>query len=256
MTLTTKKSSDYKLSTFQRVIELCRPWVILSIYIILAYMEIWWLAIPAALFTCLAGFVQMHDAIHNSLGLSKKTNDVVLTLSAQLLLKTGHGLKVTHLRHHGQCMSDDDPEGAPAKWKLKQVFLNGPYHTFIFRTASLRMAPHTKNIQIFETVITGFILLLFILLYVGTGSIIGLVYWGVAVVLSFLMPFWASYLPHKISIRNPIRLWGVRLARLWTPLISSIAFHHFHHTYPKVPTALLAKAAQELPEPEEHDHGF
>ena len=187
-------------------------------------------------------------------GLSKKGHDRLLSLSALLLLKSGHALKVTHLRHHGQCLSDDDPEGEPAKWTLKQVFLNGPYHIFTLRFASLRIAPKTRNIQLLETAATALLLVIFIAFYFAWGSIIGLVYWAVAFVLSALMPLWASYIPHKMASRNPARMASVKTARFWTPILSSFAFHHLHHTYPKVPTALLPKAARELPELEEHDH--
>lgn len=249
-----KKAKDLQLTPFRQITEVLRPWVLLGSYIVFAQLHIWWLAIPAATFTILAGFVQMHDTIHNALGLSKQANERLLTLSALLLLKSGHSLKITHLRHHGQCLSEDDPEGAPAMWTLKQVFLNGPYHILSLRLASLRIAPKTKRIQLTETIITVFILLAFIALYYFTGSITGLVYWAIAFVLSSLMPLWASYIPHRMATRNPARLTGAKLARVWTPIISSFAFHHLHHTYPSVPTALLPVAARELPEPEEDDH--
>ncbi|KAA9340267.1 fatty acid desaturase [Adhaeribacter soli] len=249
-----KSTGNFTLTRAQRLTELARPWLLFSAYLVLASLQLWWLAVPLAFATCLAAFVQLHDSIHNALGLSKKGHDLALTLSALLLLKSGHALKVTHLRHHGQCLSDNDPEGEPAKWTLKQVFLNGPYHIFALRFASLRIAPKTRNIQLFETALTGVLLLAFVLLYVSTGSLVGLVYWGVAFVLSALMPLWASYIPHKMASRNPARLAGVKAARFWTPVISSFAFHHLHHTYPKVPTALLPQAARELPEPEEHEH--
>ena len=249
-----KKAKDLTLTPFQRVVELLRTWLLLGSYIFFAEKHWWLLAIPAALFTILAGFVQMHDTIHSALGLSKKQNDLLLTLSALLLLKSGHGLKITHLRHHGQCLSDEDPEGAPARWTLKQVFLNGPYHILALRFASLRIAPNTKRIQIVETIITVFVLLVFVGLFYFTGDATGLLYWAVAFVMSSLMPLWASYIPHKMASRNPARLVGVKMARMWTPVISSFAFHHLHHTYPTVPTALLPKAARELPEPEDDDH--
>ncbi|MFC6998971.1 fatty acid desaturase [Rufibacter roseus] len=252
---TTKKTKgQYELTRVQQVIEIARPWVLLALYLVLALNQIWWLAIPVAFGTCLAAFVQLHDSIHQSLGLTKKSHSLLVTLSALLLLKSGHALKVTHLRHHGQCLSDDDPEGEPAKWTLKEIFLNGPYHIFMLRFASLRIAPATKNKQLFETGITLLLLISFVVLFLLTGSVVGLVYWGVAFVLSALMPLWASYIPHKMASRNPARLAGVKAAQFWTPIISSFAFHHLHHTYPKVPTALLPKAANELPEPEEHDH--
>lgn len=161
---------------------------------------------------------------------------------------------MTHLRHHGRCLGDDDPEGEPAKWTLKEVFLNGPYHIFTLRLSALRIAPHTRRVQLIETAITAIILIAFIALHYFTGSLAGLVYWAVAFVLSALMPLWASYIPHRMASRHPARMAGTRLARIWTPVIASFAYHHLHHTYPKVPTALLPKAAAELPEPEEHEH--
>jgi fatty acid desaturase len=249
-----KRSDSLKLTPLQQVVELSRPWLLLGGFVLFGSLQLWGLAVLFAVAACLAGFVQMHDTIHHSLGLSKKANDLVLTFSGLLLLKSGHALKVTHLRHHGQCLSDNDPEGAPARWTLKQVFLNGPYHIFALRLASLKMAPNTRKIQLIETALTVLLLIGFVLLYVFTGSILGLVYWAVAFVFSSLMPLWASYIPHRMASRNPARLAGVKLAKFWTPVISSFAFHHLHHTYPKVPTALLPKAARELPEPEEEDH--
>jgi fatty acid desaturase len=249
-----KHHHKFELTKTQRTIEILRPWVLLAAYIFCAVNQLWWVAIPLAGITCLAGFVQMHDTIHNALGVSKKTNNFLLSMSGLLLLKSGHALKITHLRHHGQCLSDNDPEGEPAKWTLKQVFLNGPYHILALRFASLKMAPHTRNIQLLETFITMLLLIGFILLYVFTGSLAGLVYWGVAFVLSCLMPLWASYIPHRMAARNPVRTATIKMARVWTPIISSFAFHHLHHSHPKVPTALLPDAARAFPELEEEDH--
>ncbi|MEO5643019.1 MAG: fatty acid desaturase [Bacteroidia bacterium] len=251
-----KSSGSFRLTSFEKFIELSRPWLLLCSFVFFALLNLWWLAIPAAVVTVLAGFVQMHDAMHNSLGLSKRVNEFVLTMSAMLLLKSGHAMRVTHLRHHGQCLGEDDPEGAPANWTLKQVFINGPYHIFTLRSSSWRISPATHRIQFIETAITFLLLLAFIFIYYFTGSVIALVYWAAGFVLSSLMPFWASYIPHHLASRSPARLAAVKLARIWTPVISSFAFHHLHHLYPKVPTVLLPKAAKELPEPGEdnHDH--
>ena len=247
-------AKKYQLSGFYILMELIRPWLLLAVYIICALQHWWWVAIPLAVATIFAAFVQMHDSIHNALNLPAKLNSFVLGMCALLILKSGHGAKVTHLRHHGQCLSENDPEGAPANWELKQVFLNGPYHVFTMRFASLKISPNTKFIQLFETLLTLLLLIGFVVLYLKTGIAAGLVYWGVAFVLSALMPLWASYIPHKISLKNPTRLIGVGLSRIWTPIISSFAFHHLHHCYPKIPTALLPKAALELEYDEEHEH--
>jgi fatty acid desaturase len=252
-----ESSSEYQLNGWQRANELARPWLLLTGFLVLSHYELWWFAVPIGIGAVLAGFTQMHDAVHQSLGLSPRMNDFVLTMAGLLVLKSGHAVRITHLRHHGQCMGEDDPEGEPVKWTLREVFVNGPYHIFAMRFASLRIAPSTRTMQYIETAITFLILVAFVLIYVFTGSIVPLVYWSGVFLMSCTMPLWASYIPHRLSANSKTRLTAVKFARLWTPVISSFAFHHFHHVYPKIPTALLPKAAKELPEPDDdHDDHF
>ena len=249
------KPADFQLTPAQRRVELARPWVLLLGYAAAALAGWWWLAVPLAVVVCLAAFVQMHDAMHNALGLSKLTNKRVLTLSGLLILKSGHGLQVTHLRHHGRCLTEADPEGAPVNWTFGRVLWQGPWHTLMLRRESLRMAPHTRHIQLLETGLTLALLGAFVGLYWATGSAVGLVYCGVAFAMSATMPIWASYVPHHVSSRNPVGRAAAAVAQAWTPITASFAFHHLHHHYPRVPTALLYRAAAELPPPpEEHHH--
>src|SRR5258707_11813992 len=138
----------------ERTIELLRPWILLGLYLLAAAKGWWWLAVPLAVAMCLAAFVQMHDAIHRSLGISKAAHDFVLLTSGLLLLKNGHGLQVTHLRHHGRCLKDDDPEGVCVTWPFDRVLLEGPLHVFTMRFYAFRRASHTMRFQIIETVAT------------------------------------------------------------------------------------------------------
>ncbi|RYY21211.1 MAG: hypothetical protein EOO36_01395 [Cytophagaceae bacterium] len=247
-------ATDFQLTPAQRRLELARPWVLLLGYVGLAGAGWWWLAAPLVVIVCLAAFVQMHDAMHNALGLSKQANKRVLTLSGLLILKSGHGLQVTHLRHHGRCLTEADPEGAPATWSFSRVLWQGPWHTLMLRREALRIAPNTKRIQLLETGLTLALLVGFEALYYFAGSAIGLVYWGVAFLMSATMPIWASYVPHHVSARNPAARTAAALAQAWTPITASFAFHHLHHHYPRVPTALLYRAAAELPPPPEEEH--
>jgi fatty acid desaturase len=232
------------LTRAQRVVELARPWVLLALYVGLAENHLWVLAVPVAAATCFAAFVQMHDAIHASLGLSKRVNDGVLALSGLLLLKSGHALRATHLRHHGKCLGEDDPEGAPANWTLRRALVRGPFHIFTLRLEALRIAPRTQRVQVGETLATAAILGGVLALYVRTGNAVGLCYWGVAAAISGLMPIWAAYLPHHLASRHPAVRAAGRLAQAWTPIVTSFAFHHPHHHHPRVPTALLPELAR------------
>ena len=232
------------LTRAQRTVELGRPWLLFALYLAAAAAG-WWLpAVALAFAACLAAFVQMHDAIHHSLGLSRRGHDLVISMSGLLLLKSGHGLQVTHLRHHGRCLKQDDPEGVCATWPLRRVLLEGPLHIFTMRFYAFRRASHTKRFQIAETVATVCLLALAITLYVFTGSAVGLVYWAVAAALSATLPVWAAYLPHRLAPEHPAVRSAGRFAQIWTPVVSSFAYHHLHHAFPKVPTALLPVLAK------------
>lgn len=233
-----------QLKPAQRAVELLRPWVLLALYLFTAAKGWWFLAVPFAVAMCLAAFVQMHDAIHRSLGISKRAHDFLLLASGLLLLKNGHGLQVTHLRHHGRCLKDDDPEGVCATWPFYRVLLEGPFHIFSMRFYALRRASNTLRFQVIETAATICLLLMVVALYIFSGSSIGLVYWAVAASLSATIPIWAAYLPHRLAPENPAVRSAGRFAQIWTPVISSFAYHHLHHAHPKIPTALLCVLAK------------
>lgn len=247
-------AAHLQLSDRQRIVEIARPWVLLLLYVGAALASWWWVAVPVAVAMCLAAFTQMHDAMHNALGLSKENNDRLLSLSGLLLLKSGHAMQVTHLRHHARCLTDDDPEGAPVHWSFGRVLWQGPYHILMLRRESLRMAPHTRRVQLTETALTLVLLAGFGALCLLTGSVVGLVYWGVAFVMSATLPIWAAYIPHHLADHHPAAQVASSAARWWTPVVSAFAFHHVHHHYPRVPTALLPRAAAELPPPPPHVH--
>jgi len=246
--------SDLTLGRFALVVELLRPWALFGIYLWLAAWGYWLLALPVAAATCFAAFVQMHDAIHNALGLPKRINGAVLALSALLLLKSGHALRATHLRHHGKCLGKDDPEGAPATWPLTRVLFRGPFHILALRREALAIAPKTWRAQLVETAATALLLAGAILHYVASGSAVGLWYWAVAAGISATMPLWAAYIPHRVAEANPAVRAAARLARFFTPVLSSFAYHHVHHRFPKVPTALLPVAAGRAGHDEGCDH--
>jgi len=235
---------SFQLRPAQIAVELLRPWLLFALYV-MASTEGWWLlAVPLAFATCLAAFIQMHDSIHRSLGVSKRSHELILSASGLLLLKSGHGLQITHLRHHGRCLKADDPEGVCATWPFYRVLLEGPLHIFTMRFYAFKRASHTRRFQIAETLATVGLLILAVALYFVLKSPVGLVYWDVAASLSATLPIWAAYLPHRLAPEHPAVRSAGKIAQIWTPAVSSFAYHHLHHAFPKVPTALLPVLAK------------
>jgi fatty acid desaturase len=102
-------------------------------------------------------------------------------------------------------------------------------------------------VQVIETLATIAVLSATVILYLRAGICAGLVYWAVAAGISSLMPVWAAYLPHRLAPENPVVRAGGKLAQAWTPILTSFSFHHAHHRFPKVPTALLPAVARSNP---------
>jgi fatty acid desaturase len=141
-------------------------------------------------------------------------------------------------------LKDDDPEGVCATWPFYRVLLAGPLHVFTMRFYAFRKASHTIRFQVIETAATVCLVILAVLPYLFLKSAVGLVYWAVAASLSATIPLWAAYLPHRLAREHPAVRSAGRIAQIWTPVISSFAYHHLHHAFPKVPTALLPALAR------------
>lgn len=234
------------LSPWHRASELARPWLLLAAYVCVCAQRGWLLAALVAVACFLAGFVQLHDAMHRSLGLPARLNDLVIAASGVLLLKSGHALLATHMRHHGRVLAKDDPEGGVVHWRFARVLWAGPFHVLGNRRRALKIAPRTRRSQLAETGLTFLLLAAAIELQRRWGSPAGLIYWGVAATLSATMALWAGYLPHTLSSKRPLIRWAAWGARAWTPVLNSLAYHDLHHRFPRVPTSLLPALAARL----------
>jgi fatty acid desaturase len=228
-----------QLSSLGLAVELLRPLLLLALFVWLCVTGRFFWAVPAAGACCFAAFVLLHDTMHSALGLPRGVNELVVGLSGFLLLKSGHALRVTHLRHHGKTLQAGDPEGAPVRWALGRVLWAGPFHILSLRVHALRIDPRSRATQLAETLVTVIMAASAIALYVATGNPGGLVYWFVAATVSATMALWAAYLPHRAAEHATLVARLARYTRAITPVFSSFVFHELHHDHPRVPTACL-----------------
>ena len=198
--------------------ELARPLLFFSVFVVGSMFRLWIVAGPAALGCFLASFVLLHDAMHNALGLPRRTNELVIAASGLLLLKSGHGLRATHLRHHGRPLDEHDPEGGVVHWPLWRIVLAGPFHVLGNRALAMRLSKTTRREQAVETAATALAIMLALALYYFAGSPAGLLYWAIAATLSATLAPWAAYIPHVLSSRHPLVRVASWASRWWTPV--------------------------------------
>ena len=192
-------------------------------------------AASAALF--FASFAIAHDACHNALGLSRRANTVLLSVTGLLMLLSGHAMRRMHLRHHARPLTDGDLEGRGARTSALRALLSGPGNGLALRIAALRGARrHERIIQVLETL--GGIAILSLAAATRWAPLATFVL--VALALQMSMSLWASHITHHA----PAWLVEVckRFAFLRSPVLLSLAFHEVHHAMPSIACQDLGSA--------------
>jgi len=190
----------------------------------------------------LAIFVLVHDLAHGALGLPRRINELALAAGGVLIVTSGHGMRLVHLRHHARTLTDDDLEGTSARMGFLEACAAAPRLALAARVRGFMDArPRERRWQAAEHVACA---ALAVTALVGPAWL-G-VYLAVALIAQVAAPVWAGHVPHRMPA------WMVRAARAVAATGSvtalSLGYHDLHHARPKVPTFALARVAQEVSE--------
>lgn len=230
------------LSLKEMLIEnnLTIPWALSSW--ILAYFELYWLALPCSAFFFLTALRQVHNGFHNALGTNRFLTWLSLYLNSIFMMASIHAVKFNHLRHHKYCLSEEDQEGKSAHMTWYGAILYGPIHMFKIHqlTWILGNKMYRKNMVIELVSISVFASLVFYF------DIHWLIYHIIVMVIGeFLMAFFAVWTVHHDTQDNP------NIARTqrgkWKNKITFSMFYHLeHHIFPAVPTIKLPELAKRI----------
>lgn len=223
-----------------RKIDTFRPLIHFALFVALCRGEHWILATVMGFAAFFSFFILLHDAMHGALWLPRWANEALITIAGLMLLKSGHCLRASHLRHHQKPLADDDPEGAVASWPLWRVIVVAPFHILALHVRGVKLAPKTARLQIVETI--GVVALLVLTAWIKAPVL--MLYAAVCFLGTTTMPLWAAYIPHGLAHDNiGVRI-ATALARWWTPVLSTLAYHELHHRHPKVRTIDLPAFAK------------
>jgi beta-carotene hydroxylase len=233
------------ISGFQRISTLIIPFGCVALYGTFASLRLWPLAVLTMMYLSFVTYGSIsHDLVHGTLGISRRWNDVFLTLIELLAFRSGHAYRLVHLHHHTRFPHDDDIEGAAAKMSFLRTLIEG----MIFQPRIMLWAVtrHSRS----RPMVLLEIVLVFCLLTACIATIrltpIPAVYAMLMVMGSWVIPLITSYLPHNPA--GQTALWQTRLFR--GKVLSIIALEHLyhleHHLYPKVPHHNWPKLARRL----------
>lgn len=235
-----------RVTPFQRVWSILRPVFCVAAYFIFA-VHGWW--IPAVLAVAGLMFITYvstsHDLLHRTLGFSRAVNDVLLSGTEMLVLRSGHAFRLTHLQHHRHFPQDDDVEGLVARLPWWRALLSGiGNQSRLFLWAWQRARGKDRKWMAVEAAWAIGLGLMSVALWPVTKVV--LIYVGLIVTSSWLYPLATVWIPHRVEGTNKLtQTYAVR-GRLVPELFLQHTYHLEHHLYPAVPSYHWRKLAERL----------
>jgi fatty acid desaturase len=205
-------------------------------------LPLWGLALARALplqLACsfllyLGVFSLMHDAIHETLGLTRAQHRVLLSLSALALGSSGQATRRAHLHHHARPFSITDRESAFGERRLFVALGQGSLSLFALPLESCKRRARRGLERAEWLAVSGLCASLWL-----SSEVRARVFLGTLFVLRAASPVWAALIPHQ-----PPR-WLLAVARALAfsrlPLVTSLLDHEAHHLRPRVPTYSLSR---------------
>lgn len=228
----------------QRLILLIRPFICAGLYIFFAGLGWWPLAILAVMVLFITIVASAHDLVHQTLGLPRRVNDIMLALIGMLVLESGHAYQSTHLQHHRRFPHDDDPEGDPAHMSFWRAVLEGPIFLFRLWIWAWQRAPHQRGWLLLEAGWFAGFLAAGVVWWPETPAL--LIYAGLVLVGSWVYPLATVYLPHNAHGQNALFQTYTLRGRIIPKLFLELTYHLEHHLYPAVPSHHYAELARRL----------
>lgn len=205
----------------------------------------WWLMILALY---VIGFFTYgstsHDLVHRNFGLSPFLNDILLSFTELLALRSGHAYRCAHMNHHQTFPKPEDFEGAPAQWSFIKTALTAPFYFLRIFCWAFRRYPAQRFWMIAEAL---FIVGYWIISFIFYEPYPQLLFYAVAMWLSsWAYPFLLVYIVHHKKLENALQQ-TVFVRGRWIPmLLLQHSYHLEHHLYPQVPAWNYSKLAQRL----------
>lgn len=220
----------------QRAGVIVRPLLAFIAYWTVAGTVGWWWGLPLlAVLQFLSYGSSSHDYVHRTLALPVAWNEVLLSMTEALCLRSGHAYRWTHLQHHRLFPHADDPETAGAMSSFWKAAACGPGHQIrLFLRAWQQVNRSDRYWMMAEGSIVA-----------GWWSLAGLTWRHHPTVAAYVvfmtvgawgLPLVTVWWPHRHPGRTVTEQTRVFRGR-WLPALSLHHTYHFeHHLYPAVPS--------------------
>jgi beta-carotene hydroxylase len=237
-----------RIPRWRLVLSLASPFVLVGLFFAFASSD-WWLAAGAcmvALSFITYGSIS-HDLVHRTLSLSRRWNDLFLTLIEGLMLRSGRAYRLAHLNHHARYPDPvNDPEARAAYVTLGAALLSGPGFFVRLWWWAVRNHPEHRARLATEGLAILCLATVAVLCAVMGWTFALIVYVGLAYLGTWIVPVATAYIPHApmgatvLSQTRRFRGWIIRL------LAFDHLYHLEHHLYPAIPHQRWPELARRL----------
>jgi beta-carotene hydroxylase len=182
--------------------------------------------------------------MHNSLGLRRRTNSLLLGLLSLLMLDSGHALQATHAAHHRQFPGPSDPEAYMATWTVWRVLLEGPRYRYrlwawAWRSPATHRATLLVEFAAHSAIVSG----------AAAAALHGShralsVFVAVALVGSWLFPVISVTAVHDADGLTAYQQSKTMRGRIVPASMLGMGYHLEHHLWPMIPSHHLAETAR------------
>ena len=224
-----------ELTAGQRGLTLALPFIFTGIYFYAAFTSHWLIAVASTVYLSFVTYGSTsHDLVHCNLGLSRRTNEIFLTVIELLALRSGHAYRMAHLHHHAHFPDEDDVEAAAAKRSAWGALLEGTTFNFrLWRWALKRAQGQAKKLILAEGWAACLLIIISVLPCRTTFA--PLIYVLLITTGAWITPLVTSYIPHDASGKNELEQTRVFRGRLLSILAVEHLYHLEHHLYPSIP---------------------
>ncbi len=232
-----------KHQRFETTRELCLPlpWLVAAFY---CGAQGWTVAMSiCVIYIFMLGLRVAHNAFHGALGLSRRSDQVVMFVISLMMLGSSHAINYTHMYHHKHCMQKGDVEGELANLPFWFALLKSPIYPVYIHVAALRDAPWAQKRWIIAELVVSVILQG--VMWLWLESSVYMLYTLMMLVANVLAPMVGIWGVHHHCEHAPTNARSCRSVLL-NALTFGMFYHAEHHLFPAVPTRHLGELAKRI----------
>ncbi len=217
------------------------PWLISAL--VFGAFGLWYLTVIATFAMFMTGLRVTHNAFHNTVGLSQKSDDWLMFGLSVLLGGSMHAIEYTHLQHHRDCFGAKDIEGAIARLSFGQALIQSPTYPLRIHHTALKNGSARQKLWV-RRELAAVALVQILIWLVLDNSVLQLMALALifANLTAAMIGIWAV---HRSCESTEFSARTSR-SKILNTLVYGMFFHLEHHLYPGVPTRNLSVLAQRL----------